>query len=71
MIESLNQYQSVVSHGLNLLCALSRERHAIYIPLLDFYNALCIKACTLCCEFGKFISLLTWKPTPHQCIITP
>jgi hypothetical protein len=63
MVDSLNQYQSVIPHGLNLFCALSRARLAIYILLLDLYNALCIKACTLCCEFGEFISLLTWKPT--------
>lgn len=58
MVDSLNQYQRVVSHGLNLFCALLRTRLAIDISLLDFYNALCTKACNLCGEFGGFISLL-------------
>ena len=67
LVDSLNQYQRVVSHGLNLFCALLRTRLAIDISLLDFNNALCIKACTLCGEFGGFISLLTWKRCCFKC----
>lgn len=68
MVDSLNQYQRVVSHGLNLFCALLRTRLAIDISLLDFNNALCIKACTLCGEFGGFIFLLTWKRCCFKCL---
>ncbi|KAH9217751.1 hypothetical protein DL95DRAFT_434583 [Leptodontidium sp. 2 PMI_412] len=46
-VDSLKQYQMVVSHGLNLLCASLRTRLAIGISLLDFYNALCTKASML------------------------
>ncbi|ORY17098.1 hypothetical protein BCR34DRAFT_634417 [Clohesyomyces aquaticus] len=53
-VDSLKKYQMVVSHGLNLFRALLRTRLAIYISLLDFYDALCTKACTLCGEFGGF-----------------
>ena len=67
-VDSLNQYRMVVSHGLNLLCALLRTRIAIGISLLDFYDALCTKACTLCGEFGGFISLLTWKRCCFKCL---
>ncbi|KAF1842493.1 uncharacterized protein K460DRAFT_380330 [Cucurbitaria berberidis CBS 394.84] len=67
-VDSLKQYQMVVSHGLNLLCALLRTRLAVGISLLDFYNALCTKACTLCGEFGGFISLLTWKRCCFKCL---
>lgn len=67
-VDSLNQYQMVVSHGLNLLCALLRTRLAIGISLLDFYHALCTKACTLCGEFSGFVSLLTWNRCCFACL---
>ncbi|AEO53072.1 hypothetical protein MYCTH_2051335 [Thermothelomyces thermophilus ATCC 42464] len=67
-VDSLHQYQMVVSHGLNLLCALLRTRLAIGISLLDFYHALCTKACTLCGEFGGFVSLLTWTRCCFACL---
>ncbi|KAF1957787.1 hypothetical protein CC80DRAFT_559805 [Byssothecium circinans] len=65
-VDSLKQYQIIVLHGLNLLCALLRTRHSI--SLLDFYNALCTKACSLCGEFGGFISLLRWKRCCFKCL---
>ena len=58
----------VVSYGLNLLCALLRTHLAPGISLLDFYDALCTKACSLCGEFGGFISLLTWKRCCFKCL---
>ncbi|EXK26986.1 hypothetical protein FOMG_16424 [Fusarium oxysporum f. sp. melonis 26406] len=67
-VDSLKQYQMIVSHGLNLLCALLRTRLATDISLLDFYNALCIKACSLCGEFGGFISLLAWTRCCFKCL---
>lgn len=39
-IDSLHQYQMVVSHGLNLFCALLRTRLADSVSLADFYNIL-------------------------------
>ena len=68
MVDSLNQYQVVVSHGLNLLCALLRTRLATSISLFDFYHALCTKACALCGEFGGFISLPTWNRCCFKCL---
>ncbi|PVH77533.1 hypothetical protein DL98DRAFT_573683 [Cadophora sp. DSE1049] len=67
-VDSLKQYQMVASHGLNLLCALLRTRLAMGISLLDFYNALRAKACTLCGEFGGFISLLRWQRCCFKCL---
>ncbi|KAK4172730.1 cyclin-like F-box [Triangularia setosa] len=67
-VDSLKQYQVVVSHGLNLLCALLRTRLAIGVSLFDFYYALCTKACTLCGEFGGFLSLLTWNRCCFKCL---
>lgn len=67
-VDSLKPYQLVVSHGLNLFCALLRTRLAIDISLHDFYDALCTKSCTLCGEFGEFISLLTWKRCCFKCL---
>jgi hypothetical protein len=55
MVDSLNRYQRVVSHGLNLFCALLQTRIAIDVTLLDFYQALCTKTCTLCGESGGYI----------------
>lgn len=68
MVDSLKQYRMIVSHGLNLLCALLRTRLAIDISILDFYNALCTKPCTLCGEFGGFISILAWKRCCFKCL---
>ena len=67
-VDSHRQYQMVVSHGLNLLCALLRTRLATGISLFDFYCALCTEACTICGEFGGFISLLTWNRCCFQCL---
>jgi hypothetical protein len=68
IVDSLSQYQSVVSHGLNLFCVLLRTRLALDISLHDFYDALCIKECALCGGFGAFISLLVWKRCCFKCL---
>ncbi|KAJ5609632.1 hypothetical protein N7528_010199 [Penicillium herquei] len=68
MVDSLSQYQRIVSHGLNLMCALFRTQRAADIPLLDFYDALCTKPCAFCGEFSGFISLLTWKRCCFACL---
>lgn len=68
MIDALNQYRRVVSHGLSLFCALLRTRLAIDITLLDFYKALYTKICTLCGEFGGFISILAWTRCCFRCL---
>ncbi|KAI1807283.1 hypothetical protein F4811DRAFT_566627 [Daldinia bambusicola] len=67
-VDSLKQYQRVVSHGLNLLCALLRTRLAASVSLFDFYHALCTKTCAVCGEFGGFISLLTWTRCCFVCL---
>ncbi|KAK3310799.1 uncharacterized protein B0T15DRAFT_519491 [Chaetomium strumarium] len=67
-VDSLHQYQMVVSHGLNLLCALLRTRLAIGLSLLDFYHTLCTKSCDLCGEFGGFVSLLAWNRCCFACL---
>lgn len=67
-VDSLKQYQMIVLHGLNLFCALLRTRLAVGISLLDFYNALCLESCSLCGEFGGFMSLLTWKRCCFKCL---
>lgn len=67
-VDSLKQYQMIVLHGLNLFCALLRTRLAVGISLLDFYIALCLKSCSLCGEFGGFMSLLTWKRCCFKCL---
>ncbi|KAM9875417.1 F-box domain-containing protein [Verticillium dahliae] len=66
--DSLKQYRMVVSHGLNLLCALLRTRLANGVSLIDFYDVLCTKACTFCGEFGGFMSLLTWNRCCFECL---
>lgn len=64
-VDSLKEYQLVVTHGLNLLCALLRTRLASSVSLFEFHRALCTKACTFCGEFGGFVSLLFW----HRCCV--
>lgn len=58
----------VVSHGLNLFCALLRTRLADSVSLAGFYSILCTEACELCGEFAGYISLLTWKRCCFQCL---
>ena len=67
-LDSLKQYQVVVSHGLNLFCALLRTRLATDVSLSDFFSVLCTKACTLCGEFGGFVSLPTWNRCCFKCL---
>ncbi len=67
-VDSLIEYRMVVSHGLNLFCALLRTRVAIDVTLFDFYHMLCTKACTLCHEFGGFIFLPTWNRCCFKCL---
>ncbi|RWQ91373.1 hypothetical protein C8Q69DRAFT_409708 [Paecilomyces variotii] len=68
IVDSLKEYQMVIAHGLNLLCALLRTRLAIVTSLFDFYEALCTKACTYCGDFAGFISLLNWKRCCFKCL---
>ncbi|KAJ4009615.1 hypothetical protein NW766_008735 [Fusarium irregulare] len=67
-VDSLKEYQIIVSHGLNLLCALLRTDLARDILLLDFYDVLCTKICSICGEFGGFVSLLSWARCCFRCI---
>lgn len=67
MVDSLTQYQRVISYGLNLLCALLRTGFAMEITLLDLYDALCTKCCTHCGEFAGFINLFTWRRYCFKC----
>lgn len=69
LVDSLHRYQMVASHGLNAFCALLRT-HLADVSLIDFYDTLCIKFCTLCGEFGGFVSLLTWKRCCFWCLQT-
>lgn len=67
-VNSLKEYQMVVSHGLNLFCALLRTRLAIDVSLFDFYHALCTKDCALCGEFSGFIFIPTWTRCCFKCL---
>lgn len=68
MVDSLNRYQRVFSHGLDLFCALLRTRIAIGVTLLDFYHALCTKKFTIRGKFGGFILILVWKRCCFKCL---
>ncbi|KYK56494.1 Cyclin-like F-box [Drechmeria coniospora] len=68
VLHSMKQYRIVISHGLNLLCALLRTRLAVTVSLFDFYYALCTKLCTTCGEFGGFMSLLAWNRCCFVCL---
>ncbi|KAI1765527.1 hypothetical protein GGR53DRAFT_262678 [Hypoxylon sp. FL1150] len=68
IVNSLKQYQMVVSYGMNLFCALLRTRFANNVSLFGFYDALCTKACAFCGQFAGFISLLTWNRCCFPCL---
>ncbi|KAF5647350.1 cyclin f-box [Fusarium tjaetaba] len=65
---SSSEHINILLHGLNLFCALLRTRLAVDISLLDFYNVLCLKSCSLCGEFGGYMSLLSWTRCCFKCL---
>ncbi|RAK97688.1 F-box protein [Aspergillus ibericus CBS 121593] len=67
-VDSLKQYQRVITHALNILGALLRTRLAVNVSLFDFDNALCTKTCLYCGEFGGFMLLPTWKRCCIECL---
>ncbi|KAI6082224.1 hypothetical protein F4821DRAFT_218265 [Hypoxylon rubiginosum] len=67
-VDFLMEHRMVVSHGLNLFCALLRTRLGSRIPLLDFHRVLCTKTCAVCGEFGGFVYLLTWTRCCFKCL---
>lgn len=68
-VDSLPQYQRVISHGLDVFCALLRTRIAAHVSLLDFYDVLCTKACAVCGhELAEFVSLLAWGRCCFSCL---
>jgi hypothetical protein len=68
MVDSLNEYQLVAAHGLDLFCALLRTQLARIISLSDFYKSLCTENCDICGQFGGFVSFLTWTRCCFKCL---
>lgn len=68
LVDSLTEYQKVVSYGLNLFCALLRTRLITKVSLLDIYKALCTKTCRFCGQFGGFMSLIIWRRCCFRCL---
>ena len=64
----LNEYRTVVRHGLNTFCALLRTEIARDVSLNDFYDALCTRDCALCGNFSGVMSLLTWTRCCFRCL---
>lgn len=67
VVNSLSEYARMVSHGLNLFCALLRTKHATKVTLREFDEALCTKSCFACGEFAGFMSILAWKRCCFHC----
>ncbi|KAK4237893.1 hypothetical protein C8A03DRAFT_34137 [Achaetomium macrosporum] len=68
IVDSLKEYRLVVSHGLNVFCALLRTGIATGVSLSDFYNALCTENCSICGEFSGFVSLPAWTRCCFACL---
>lgn len=67
-VDSLKQYHLVVSHGLDLFCALLRTELAASISLSSFYDALCTKSCAWCGKFAGFMFLPSWQRCCYACL---
>ncbi|KAK3311543.1 uncharacterized protein B0T15DRAFT_427861 [Chaetomium strumarium] len=67
-LEALIEYRAVAFWGLDAFCALLRTGLAERVSLTQFWDALCTKNCTLCGEFGGFISLPTWTRCCIWCV---
>ncbi|KAI1162504.1 hypothetical protein F5B18DRAFT_623895 [Nemania serpens] len=68
LLDSLSQYQIVVSHGLNLFRALLRTGLAVYTRLSVFFDTLCEISCVYCGRFAGFVSILVWRRCCFQCL---
>ncbi|KAH7390026.1 hypothetical protein BKA66DRAFT_526959 [Pyrenochaeta sp. MPI-SDFR-AT-0127] len=68
IVDSLKEYQLVISHGLEVLCALLRTELAVHVSLFEFYTSLCTKHCALCGHFAGFIFIPTWTRCCSKCI---
>ncbi|KAL4904283.1 hypothetical protein BDW74DRAFT_29052 [Aspergillus multicolor] len=69
VVDSLPQYQRIVTYGLRLFCALLRTRTASEISLNAFHTALYTKTCKLCNDFAGFIFLPSWTRICPPCIL--
>jgi hypothetical protein len=68
IVHSLREYQAVVAHGLDALCALLRTGAGSNVSLPEFYHTLHTKFCTMCGKMGDFVSLLPWRRCCFTCI---
>ncbi|KAK5999134.1 hypothetical protein PT974_01523 [Cladobotryum mycophilum] len=67
-VSNVLQYQLVAEHGLQALHGLLLTQLAPYYTILDLYEALLIRDCTVCGSFGGFMFLLTGKKCCFECI---
>lgn len=68
VVASLEEYQTVVSHGLDLLRSLLRTGLAATVSIYDCHDALCAETCELCGNFSGFMFLPTWTRICFLCI---
>jgi hypothetical protein len=69
ILNALHEYRVITKHALNPLCALLRTQTAPGVTLLDFYQLLCMKACSLCGNaYGDLVYLPTWIRCCSSCL---
>lgn len=67
LVTSLQPYQLMVTHGLEVFNTLLHTGLAVDISLRDFENILCTMECSFCGKFSGYVSLLIWKRCCVDC----
>lgn len=69
-VDSIHQYQALVSHGINLFRGLLQTGLARQKSLSDFFDLFCTMKCSFCENFGGFVCLLIWKRYCFICLLS-
>lgn len=69
VVDSLREYQIIVTSSLNCFCALLRTGSASHVTLSSFYQRLCEQTCSVCRDrYGDLVNLLTWTRCCSFCL---
>jgi hypothetical protein len=68
-LDSLPQYNAIISHAPSSIRALLSLEIASFFPCKALYRVLCEEKCAFCGDFGANLYLLTCNRVCYQCLI--
>ena len=69
-VDSMGKYETVLLYGATLLRAILRTELAYQVCLSTFYSTLCTRPCSICGEFGGFVSIIEFVRCCFACSMT-